>query len=64
MESLNKKEARLANEAKYLIDLTKTNDFGHQSLDEQKTKLINALTVIREYLDVLRQQNMIDKAMH
>lgn len=63
MESLNKKEARLANEAKYLIELTKKSDFENQSLDDQKTKLINALTVIREYLDVLHQQNMIDKAM-
>ena len=64
MESLNKKEARLANEAKRLIELTKKSDFENQSLDDQKTKLINALTVIREYLDVLHQQNMIDKAMH
>lgn len=63
MESLNKKEARLAHEAKYFIDLTKKSDFENQSLDEQKRMLVNALTVVREYLHVLRQQSMIDKAM-
>ena len=61
MESLDNKQARLAQEVSYHISLTNENE--KQPLEEQKKRLLNALTVLREYLNVLSQQHMIDRAM-
>ena len=61
MESINDTEVRLAQEVRYYIDLTKENE--EQPLEEQKKRLLNALTAIREYINVLDQQLMINKAM-